>query len=487
MRNEATYSRIPYAETRQCFQKIRACYFGGNIKGVPHFPIGGKFMKIRLSDHFHYKTLLKFVFPSVCMMVFSSIYGVVDGLFVSNFAGETPFAAINLLMPFFMILGAVGFMIGAGGSAVVSRTFGEGENEKACSYFTFLVLFTAIAGTVLAVLGELVLPAVARLFKATDDLYVHGVDYGRIILIGIPFWMLQTMFQTFFVTAEKSRLGFIVTVISGVTNMVGDALLVGVCDFGVKGAAWATILSQFVGAVIPVVFFACKNSSLLRFTKTKFYGKILFETCSNGSSEFVSNVSSSIVGILFNYRLLALAGESGVSAYGVLMYVNFIYVAILLGYSIGVAPVIGYHYGAKNHGELKSLFKKSLVLTGVTDLILTVLAEILAAPLSYLFVGKNPELYSLTRNAFYLYSLCFLFTGFNIFGSAFFTALSNGKVSAAISFLRTVVFQVAAVLTLPELMHGINGVWLSVVVAEVLSFIVTVVCFIRYRKRYGYA
>lgn len=444
-------------------------------------------MKIKLSDHFRYSTLLKFVFPSVCMMVFSSIYGVVDGLFVSNFAGKTPFAAINLLMPFFMILGAVGFMVGAGGSAVISRTFGEGDDEKACSYFTFLVIFTFLTGVILTIAAEIALPAVARLFKATGDLYVYGVQYGRVILIGVPFWMLQSAFQTFFVTAEKSRLGFIVTVASGCANIVGDALLVGVFPFGVAGAAWATVLSQFVGAIVPVVYFSMKNGSLLRFTKTKFYGKILWETCSNGSSEFVSNVSASVVGILFNYQLLALAGEDGVSAYGVLMYVNYIYAAILLGYAIGVAPVVGYHYGADNREELKGLFKKSLILMSVAGVVLTALAEALAAPLSYLFVGKTPELYELTKNAFYVYCLCFLFTGFNIFGSSFFTALSNGPVSAAISFLRTVVFQVATVLILPKVMHGINGVWLSVVVAEALSFAVTTFCFAHYKKRYGYA
>lgn len=443
-------------------------------------------MQVKLSDHFHYRTLLKFVFPSVCMMVFTSIYGVVDGLFVSNFAGKTPFAAINLIMPFLMIMGAVGFMLGAGGSAIVSRTFGEGENEKACSYFTFLVAFTFCIGVVLALIGFAVLPSVARLLKAEGDLYAYGVQYARIILIGVPFWMLQTMFQTFFITAEKPHLGFVVTVISGVCNMAGDALLVGALGLGVKGAAWATVLSQAAGAIIPVIYFARKNKSLLHFCKTRFYGKVLSESCSNGSSEFVSNVSSSLVGMLFNFQLLKLAGENGVSAYGVLMYVNFIYVAIFLGYSIGVAPVVGYHYGAKNHDELKNLFKKSLILMAVAGVVLTALAEALAAPLSKLFVGYDAELYELTKHAFYVYSLCFVFTGVNIFGSGFFTALSNGKVSAIISFLRTVVFQVAAVLLLPQITGGVGGVWWSVAVAEVLSFAVTVFCFLRYRKKYDY-
>lgn len=443
--------------------------------------------KISLSDHFNFRTILRFVFPSICMMVFSSIYSVVDGLFVSNFAGKTPFAAINLFMPFFMILGAVGFMVGAGGSAVVSRTFGEGDDERACSYFTFLTVFTAIFGVILAILGEIFLPQVAHLLKAEGDLYTYGLQYGRVLLIGIPFWMLQTMFQSFFPTAEKAKLGFIVTMAAGVMNIIGDALLVGVFHTGVYGAAAATVASQVVGALIPVIFFLRKNSSRLHFTKMQFYGKILLETCSNGSSEFVSNVSASIVGMLFNYRLLALIGENGVSAYGVLMYVNYIYAAILLGYSMGIAPVVGYHYGADNKEELKSLFKKSIILMCIANVVLTALAEIMATPLAYLFVRQDRELYNLTRHAFYLYSLCFLFVGFNIFGSAFFTALSNGVVSAVISFLRTVVFQVAAILLLPRLIDGVNGIWLSVVVAEMLAFLVTLFCFIRYRKRYGYA
>lgn len=443
-------------------------------------------MAIGLSDHFHYKTLLKFVFPSICMMVFTSIYGVVDGLFVSNFATTTQFAALNLIYPFIVILGAVGFMLGSGGSAIVSRTMGEGDDEKARSYFTFIVIFTALCGVALSAIGIIALPTVTRLLRATDELYPHAVAYGKISLIGLPFLMLQSMFQTFFSTAEKAPLGFIVTVAAGIMNIVGDALLVGVFRFGSVGAAWATVLSQFVGALVPVVYFSRKNSSRLRFTRTKFYGKALLEACSNGSSEFVSNVSSSLVGMLFNAQLLSLVGENGVAAYGVLMYVNFIYVAIFLGYSIGVAPVVGYHYGANNRSELKNLFKKSVILMAVSGVLMTLLAEALATPLSYLFVRSNRELFLMTRNAFFIYCLCFVFTGINVFGSGFFTALSNGTISALISFLRTVVFQVICVLFLPKWL-GLTGVWLSVVIAECLSFLVTLVCFISYRKKYGYA
>ena len=443
-------------------------------------------MSIGLSQHFRYKTLLRFVFPSICMMVFTSVYGVIDGLFVSNFAGNTQFAALNLIYPFIMILGAVGFMLGSGGSAIVARTMGEGDDEKARSYFTFIVLFTTLCGVVLSLVGIAVLPSVARLLRATEELYPYAVLYGKISLIGLPFFMLQSMFQTFFSTAEKATLGFIVTVAAGMMNVVGDAVLVGACGCGIAGAAWATILSQFVGSVIPVVYFFCKNSSRLRFTRTKFYGKVLLESCTNGSSEFVSNASSSLVGMLFNAQLLALAGENGVSAYGVLMYVKFIYLAIFLGYAIGVAPVVGYHYGADNKPELKSLFKKSIILMSVSGIVMTILAELLATPLSYLFVRADRDLFVMTRNAFFVYCLCFVFTGINVFGSSFFTALSNGKVSAIISFLRTVVFQVACVLFLPKLL-GVTGVWLSVVIAELLSFLVTVVCFITYRKKYGYA
>lgn len=443
-------------------------------------------MRIKLSDHFFYKNLLRFVFPTILMMIFTSIYGVVDGLFISNFVGKTAFAAVNFIMPVLMILGAVGFMIGTGGTAIVSQTLGEGDTEKANRYFSFLVLVTAISGVVIAIIGELTIPAITRALKASDDMFDICVLYSRIIMLAVPAFMLQNLFQAFFTTAEKPKLGFIVTLIAGCTNMVLDAVAVGVLKWGVVGAAIATAVSQLIGAVIPLVYFARKNTSLLRFTKCGFYGKVLLKTCTNGSSEFVSNISGSVVGMVFNAQLMRLAGEDGVSAYGVMMYVCFIYIAIFIGYAIGTAPIIGFNYGAQNHKELKNIFKKSLILMAVFGVLMTALAEVLAPAVSKLFVGYDEALCEMTTKAFYLFSLSFIFSGFGIFGSSLFTALGSGGISAAISFLRTLVFQIGSVMILP-IFFGVDGIWLSMLSADILSTIVTVVFFFSRRKKYHFA
>lgn len=420
------------------------------------------------------------------MMIFTSIYGVVDGLFISNFVGKSAFAAVNFIMPFLMVLGAVGFMLGTGGTAIVSQTLGEGDEEKANRYFSFLVYFTVAIGAVIALLGEAFIPQVTRLLGANENMFDDCVLYARIIMLAVPAFMLQNLFQAFFTTAEKPNLGFAVTFAAGCTNMVLDALMVGVFKWGVAGAAIATAISQLVGAVIPLFYFGRKNGSLLRLGKCAFYGKVLLKTCTNGSSEFVSNISGSIVGMVFNAQLMRLAGENGVSAYGVMMYVGFIYVAIFIGYAIGTAPIIGYNHGAKNHSELKSIFKKSLILMGIFGVLMTVLAVVLAPAISKLFVGYDAELCEMTTKAFYLFSLSFLFSGFGIFGSSLFTALGSGSISATISFLRTLVFQIGSVLILP-IFFDVNGVWLSLLCADVLSTIVTVIFFLAKRKKYHFA
>lgn len=443
-------------------------------------------MRIRLSDHFGYKKLLRFVFPTILMMIFTSIYGVVDGLFISNFVGKSAFAAVNFIMPFLMVLGAVGFMLGTGGTAIVSQTLGEGDEEKANRYFSFLVYFTAASGVVIAVLGELFIPQVTRLLGASEAMFDDCVLYARIIMLAVPAFMLQNLFQAFFTTAEKPNLGFAVTFAAGCTNMVLDALMVAVFKWGVAGAAIATAISQLVGAVVPLFYFGRKNGSLLRLGKCSFFGKVLLKTCTNGSSEFVSNISGSIVGMVFNAQLMRLAGENGVSAYGVMMYVGFIYVAIFIGYAIGTAPIIGYNHGAKNHAELKSIFKKSLILMSVFGILMTVLAVVLAPAISKLFVGYDAELCEMTTKAFYLFSLSFLFSGFGIFGSSLFTALGSGSISATISFLRTLVFQIGSVLILP-IFFDVNGIWLSLLCADVLSTLVTFVFFLAKRKKYHFA
>lgn len=442
-------------------------------------------MKIRLSDHFSYRWLLRFVFPSIVMMIFTSIYGVVDGLFVSNFVGKTPFAAVNLIMPVLMAVGALGFMVGTGGSAIVAKTMGEGDSERANQIFSMLVVVTVICGVLLTAAGLVWLRPIVALLGAEGEMAEYCVRYGRILLLSETAFMLQNVFQSFFVTAEKPQLGLVVTVAAGLTNMVLDFLFIAVFQWNVEGAAIATAISEVVGGVLPVLYFARNNDSQLRLTRWSMDWGVLLKTCTNGSSELMSNLSTSVVNILYNFQLMRMAGENGVAAYGVIMYVNFIFIAIFLGYSIGSAPIIGYHYGAENTDELKNLLRKSLVLIGGAGVLLTLLAELLAAPLAQLFVGYDRALMELTCWGFRLFSLSFLLKGFNIFGSAFFTALNNGAVSAGISFLRTLLFQTAAVLLLPVVL-GVNGIWLSIVLAELLALAVTVMFLWKMRLRYHY-
>lgn len=442
-------------------------------------------MKIQLSDHFTYKRLIRFVLPSIVMMVFTSIYGVVDGLFVSNYAGKTPFAAVNLIMPVIMIMGTVGLMIGTGGSAIVSKTLGEGKKEKASEYFSMLVYTSIILGILFTIAGLILLKPIAIAIGAEGEILKNCIAYGRILIIATVPFILQYMFQSFFVTAEKPTLGLIVTIAAGVTNIILDWLLVGVFKYGIEGAAAATAMSQVIGGILPLFYFAGKNKSLLKLTKAKFYGKVFLKACTNGSSELMTNVSMSLVNMLYNTQLLKLEGENGVAAYGVIMYVNLIFLSIFIGYSIGSAPVFGYNYGAENHQELKTLLKKSLIITGVSGIILTVAAIFLASPLSKIFVGYDQELFELTCNGFKLFSISFLISGFNIFASSFFTALGNGFVSAAISFSRTLLFQIAAVMLLPMIL-GINGIWLAIVAAETMAMIVTTIFLITNKKKYKY-
>lgn len=440
---------------------------------------------IRLSDHFSYSKLLRFTLPSICMMVFTSIYGVVDGLFVSNFAGKTPFAAVNLVMPFIMILGGMGFMIGTGGTALVSKLMGEGKKDEANSTFSMMVLFTLLLGIVLSAVGFLTMRPVSYFLGATDAMIDDCVLYGRIVT-GFTFaFMLQNVFQSFFIAAEKPRLGLIVTVAAGITNMVLDALFIAVFNWGVAGAAIATGLSQCVGGVLPLIYFLRPNDSRLRMRPTSLRLCPILQACGNGSSELMSNISSSLVGMLYNFQLMHLIGEDGVSAYGVLMYVQFIFVAIFIGYSIGCAPVVSFHFGAQNHSELKSLLCKSTLLMASGGILLTIAARLLAAPLARLFVGYDAGLFELTSHAFRLFSWSFLLAGFNIFASGFFTALNNGAISAAISFLRTLVFQTASVLILPLLL-GVDGIWWAITVAEMFAFLISLMFLYLKRNKYHY-
>lgn len=442
-------------------------------------------MQIQLSDHFTYRRLFRFVLPSIVMMIFTSIYGVVDGLFVSNFVGKTPFAALNLIFPFIMVLGAVGFMLGTGGSAYVGKTLGEGKKEEANQYFSLLIYTAIIAGVVLAILGIIFVRPVARFLGADDAMIDHCVIYARIILAALPAFMLQNMFQSFLITAEKPTMGLIVTVAAGVTNMFLDGLFIAVFNWGLAGAAMATAMSQCVGGIVPLLYFCRENSSLLRLTETRFYGNVLWHSCSNGVSELLSNVSMSIVSMLYNFQLMRVAGENGIAAYGVIMYVQFIFIAIFIGYSIGTAPIISFNYGAGNHVELQNLFKKSAVVIIGTSVVLTATALLLSGILSGLFVGYDESLCDMTTRGFQLCSIAFLFCGIGIFGSSLFTALNNGIVSAVISFLRSVVFQVAAVIVLP-IFFGLDGIWASVMLAELAGMLITLFFVVKLKDRYHY-
>ncbi|WP_300367533.1 MATE family efflux transporter [uncultured Subdoligranulum sp.] len=442
-------------------------------------------MKISLSEHFTCGKLLRFTLPSIVMLVFSSIYGVVDGFFVSNFVGKTAFTAVNFIMPFLMILGAAGFMFGTGGGALIAKTMGEGEREKANRMFSLIVYVSLGCGVVLALLGLAGLRPLAAALGARGAMLEDCVTYGRIILLSLPAFILQYEFQCLFVTAEKPTLGLYVTVAAGVTNMVLDALLVAVLPFGLVGAAAATALSQCVGGALSLFYFARPNTSLLRLGRTEWESSVLFKTCTNGSSELMSNISMSLVGMLYNAQLLHYAGEDGIAAYGVLMYVNMIFQAMFIGYSVGVAPVISYHYGAGHHGELRGLLRRSGGILTVFALCMFGAAQVLAGPLGRMFVGYDEALLALTLRAFSIFSFCFLFSGYAIFGSSFFTALNDGPVSAAISFLRTLVFQVACVLLFP-LWWQVDGIWASIVAAEVMAVAVTLAFLRAKQKRYHY-
>ena len=442
-------------------------------------------MRIQLSDHFTYRKLLRFTLPSIVMMVFTSIYGVVDGLFVSNFVGKGPFTAVNLVMPVVMIFGGLGFMFGTGGSALVAKTMGEGDKHRANQYFTMMIAVTLICGVIISTVGVIYMEPISVFLGADEEMLADCVLYGRIVLAFNTAFMLQNVFQSFLIAAEKPKLGLWITVAAGVTNMVLDALFMAVFHWGVAGAAIATGISQVVGGVLPLVYFLRPNSSLLRMTKTKLELRPILQASGNGASELVSNVTASVVGMLYNFQLLRLSGQNGVAAYGVLMYVEFIFAAVFIGYAIGCAPIISYHFGAGNHGELKNLLKKSVLLMGAGGLLMVGAAQALAVPMARLFVGYDDVLCQMTVHAFRISTVAFALVGFNIFNSSFFTALNDGMVSAIISFLRTFVFKLSAVLLLP-MIWKLDGIWWAGVAAEICAFGVGLAFLLGKRKKYQY-
>ena len=433
---------------------------------------------IQLSDHFDYSRLIRFVLPCIGTMLFTSIYGIVDGLCVSNFVGKTAFAAVNLIMPLPMLVGTVGFMLGTGGSAIVGITLGEGDDTRADRYFSLFLTAALISGIVLSALGLLFLRPAAVMLGAKGEMLDYALRYGRLLMISLPTFILQNMFQSFFVTAEKPHLGFYFTVGAGCTNMVLDVVLVGVLKWGVEGAAIATLLSQVVGGLLPVLYFLNRNNtSRIHLCRPRFEGKVLWKACVNGSSELMSNLSMSLVNILYNYQLLRFAGEDGVAAYGVIMYAAFLFVAVFVGYAVGSAPIVSYHYGARNRREVNNLYRKSLKLIAVVAVVMTAGSMLIIPYVARIFVGYDAELLALTTRAFRLYGLSFLIMGFNVYASSFFTALGDGVTSALIAFLRTLLFQVVAVLLLPAI-WGIDGIWLAITAAELAALVVSIAMFL---------
>ena len=441
--------------------------------------------QIQLSDHFSYGKLLRFTAPSMVMMVFTSIYSMVDGVFVSNFVGKTPFAAINLIMPFLMFLSIVGFIFGSGGSALIAKTIGENNNEKANRIFSMLVVVGALSGIVLGGIGGILVRPIAAMIGASGRLLNDCVVYGRIVLFGLPFLTLQNMFQSLFVTAERPKIGLAVTVISGVLNIILDVVFILICDWGLVGAAFATVISQAVGGLIPLAYFMLPNTSLLQIVKPVFDFKSLVQTVINGMSEFFSNLSMAVVSALYNFQLMKYIGEDGVAAYGVIMYITFIFFTLFIGFSMGAAPIVSYNYGAKNDAELKNVFLKSLNIIALISIVLVVASQFLAKPLALLFAGHDQAMQDLTVKAFRIYSISFLLAGFNGYASAFFTALNNGFVSTILATSRTLVFETFAVMVLP-LLFGLDGIWMAALMAEIMALVLTLIFVAKMRSRYRY-
>lgn len=440
---------------------------------------------IKLSDHFNYRRLLRFTLPSIIMMIVTSVYGVVDGVFVSNFAGKVPFAAINLIMPFLLICGSLGFMAGTGGSALVARTLGQGDPTKANRIFSLLVYVSIIAGIVLSAISVAYLEDIAIMLGAEGEMLTDCVTYGRIILPALSAYILQNVFQAFLITAERPSLGLAITIIAGVTNIVLDYIFIVPFDMGLKGAALATAISQCLGGIIPLLYFAFPNKSLLQLTRARFDGNAIVKTCTNGSSELIANISMSIVSMMYNYQLIRYIGADGVAAYGVIMYAAYIFIAVFLGFSIGSAPIVSYNYGAENYNELRNVFRRSLIILATIAIVLTIAAIALAGPLASIFVGYDQQLFLLTRKAFIIYSMSFILVWINLYTSAFFTALNNGLISAIVSFSRTLIFEVGAVLLIPYIL-GIDGIWISISVAESLAIVMSIIFLAANKKRYHY-
>lgn len=442
-------------------------------------------MSIQIFEHLSYRKIIRFTSPTITMLVLSSIYGVVDGFFVSNFVGKTSFAAVNFIIPFLMILSSMGFMFGTGGGALISKTFGEGDLEKAKQLFSSIVYITIVAGIVFCGLGLICIRPFALKFGAEGQLLEDCVSYGSIVLLALPLQLLQYEFQCLASTSGKPVLGLCTTFVSGGTNIFLDGVFLIALGWGIKGVAAATVVSHVLGGMIPLIYFTFPNKSLLQLGKAKMDGKAFAKICYNGASELVNNISMSVVSMLYNIQLLRYASEDGIAIYGVLMYISIIFDNIYMGYSVGIAPIIGYHYGAQNHKALKELLKKSVVIISSSAVLMYIVSLKMAGPLCAVFLGYDKILLNITIHAFSIFRFAFLFSGYPIFGSAFFTALNNGVISMVISGMRTFLFQSASVILFP-LIWGVDGIWLSLIIAEAMSAMLTFLLLVLNRKKYHY-
>ena len=441
--------------------------------------------RIHLSEHFTYSKLLRFTLPPIVMNIFASLYIIADGYFVANFVGKTEFAAVNLIMPVLNILGTIGYMFGVGGSALIAKKMGEKNQDRANRLFSLIVLVSSCLGVLMMVAGFIFMPQVTTMLGAEGQLLEDSVVYGRIFSLALPAWIWVYEFQLFFITAEKPRLGLAVTVLAGLSNIAFDAIFIVGFQWGLAGAAAASALSQIVGGVFPLIYFLRKNDSLLALVKPVWDGRAVVKSMTNGSSEFMEEAAFSLVAIVYNIQLLKYAGEDGVVIYGLLMYVSLIFTAIFVGYSNGIGPVISYHYGAQNHRELKCLRIRSMRLIGLASIVMFILSEVLAHPFSALFMQGAESLLPDAIHAFRIFSVAYLFTGMAFFCSAFFTALNNGQVSALISGLRTLVFDLGAVLLLPLLL-GVDGIWYAIVFAELMAVSVGCIFMVALQRKYHY-
>lgn len=438
-----------------------------------------------IAQEFNLISLLRFVAPTVVMLVFMSLYQMVDAVFVSKFVGENALSALNIVYPFPSIVIAVSIMLATGGSAIIARNMGEGKEKEAKENFSFIVLVGAVIGVAIATAGILFIEPLIYMLGATPSLYDYCYEYLFILVLSVPLSVFQMLFQSFFVTAGKPHLGLTLTVLGGVSNIVLDYVFIVLCGFGVSGAALATSIGYSIPGLFGLIYFAVSRKGTLYFVKPVFRWGVLFKCCINGSSEMVNNLAVAVTTFLFNVLMLKYEGEAGVAAITIVLYAQFLMTSAFMGFSSGIAPVVSFNYGSGNVRQLKKIFKISVWVIAVVSAAVFVIAETCSDVVIMVFTPAGSEVFGLTKYGFAIFSFSFLCTGMNIFASALFTAFSNGKISAILSFLRTFVFLTACLLFLP-LFWGVDGIWLAVPVAEVMALFVSVYYLVRFKKVYQY-